>query len=481
MVGGSNTNNKNGKKRRFGATIRTFNEISNGVGSWNDNDAENDNNASNNNKSKIVVQHIPNLPNDNEAAAILRRIHYEFREIIERRNWNVRSITEMCCCGDGKDHTPHKRGGRKTKIMPNNVLGYNLTASSYTKTHEIHLRLRHPRTHVLLDYESIAGTMCHELAHCVRGPHDAHFYKAMNEIEEQYATYLAKGIVVDKDGFPLGSKDAHVLGGGRPSRGGVASSSSKKTAAAAAAESRRKKNANGLTQGHVLGGKKRAVPKDPREAARLAAERRFLDSKFCLPCSEVIEILADSSDEEIDDDDDSDVQLIESAMSTAKRSSKPKTRHTNGNSALDTKPKAVDYTTTTTATSSDDSVIDLTEDSFDMTNSSSFDEYLTSATSAIDENKPSSSRPKQNQAISMSDSDGDEENDDERDWTCSRCTLHNSSIVLVCEACNLERQPSKQQQKKLRDDEIYHIKQNEVEQSLQTFGGFNIYGNKKER
>ena len=88
MVGGANTNSKNGKKRPFGATIRTFNDISNGVGSWrNDIDAEN-NDASN---SKIVVQHIPNLTNDNEAAAILRRIHYEFKEIIERRNWNVRS------------------------------------------------------------------------------------------------------------------------------------------------------------------------------------------------------------------------------------------------------------------------------------------------------------------------------------------------------------------------------------------------------
>jgi hypothetical protein len=159
----------NGKKRPFGATIRSFNDISNGVGSWND--AGNDPTNSN---SKIIVQHIPNLPNDNEAAAILRRIHYEFKEIIKRRKWNVVSITEMCCCSDGKDHTPHKRGGRKTKIMPNNVLGYNLTASSYTKSHEIHLRLRHPRTHDLLDYESIAGTMCHELAHCVRGPHVSH-------------------------------------------------------------------------------------------------------------------------------------------------------------------------------------------------------------------------------------------------------------------------------------------------------------------
>ena len=66
--------------------------------------------------------------------------------------------------------------------MPNNVLGYNRTSSSYRgKIYDIHLRLRRPGTHELIDYESIAATMCHELAHCVRGPHDAHFYKVNSE------------------------------------------------------------------------------------------------------------------------------------------------------------------------------------------------------------------------------------------------------------------------------------------------------------
>ena len=439
------------KKRPFGATIRSFNDISNSVGSsGSSNEAEND---PTNNNSKIIVQHIPNLPNDTDAAAMLRKIHYEFNEIIERQKWNVSSITEMCCCGDGKDHTPHKRGGgRKTKIMPNNVLGYNLTASSYTKTHEIHLRLRHPRTHVLLEYESIAGTMCHELAHNVRGPHDALFYKAMNEIEEQYAVWLAKGAVLDKDGFPLGSSDVHVLGGG----GTVASSS--KAAAATAAESRRKKSANGLSSGYVLGGKKRAMPKDPRDAARIAAERRLLDSQFCLPCNEVIEILAESSDEDEDktddDDDDSDVILVKPVTATTKRSSKPKSKCNNGNQALeDMKPKAVDYTTTTT-TSSDDSIIDLTDDSFEIA-------------SSLPRQSP---QPKQNQSTS--------DDDDVEGWTCPRCTLQNAAIILACSACNLERPASKQQQKNLREEEITYIKQNEVEQSIQRFG-FDIYGKKK--
>ena len=274
----------------------------------------------------------------------------------------------------------------------------------------------------------------------------------MNEIEEQYAIYLAKGVVVDKDGFPVGS-DVHVLGGRRGN-------------AATAAEARRKKNSNSLTHGNVLGGgrKKPAVPKDPKEAARIAAERRLLDSKYCLPCSEVIEILGDSSDEE---DNDSEVEFLESAKG---RSSKSKSKR--NNHALDLKPRAIDCTqTATTSVSQDDCVIDLTEESFDMTESSSFEDYFKGSASAGVEKKP--------ELNTMSHGE-DEDKYGKKNWICPRCTLHNRSIFLVCEACNLERPPSKHQQKKLRDEQINYVKQKEVVQSRQKFGGFNIYGDKKD-
>ena len=148
-------NNNNNRKRPFGATFRTLNDITN-------NTEFDDDSAIANSGSNIAVKHIEGLPNDKAAAAILRRIHSEFYKIIERRGWNVTSITEMCCCGDGIDCLKKRKS--KTKVMPNNVLGYNRTSTSHRgKIHDIHLRLRHPGSHDIVDYESIAATMCHEL------------------------------------------------------------------------------------------------------------------------------------------------------------------------------------------------------------------------------------------------------------------------------------------------------------------------------
>ena len=326
----------------------------------------------------------------------------------------------MCCCSDGLDHLPNRRGRKPTKIMPNNVLGYNLTQFTNPKTHAIHLRLRHPATHELVDYESIAGTMCHELAHCEVGPHNAQFYKVMEEIEEQYALFLARGVVLDKQGFPVGSEDAYRLGGRK------VSPEEARRRAMMAAEKRR-----GLSCGqYVLGGKSKV--RDPKEAARIAAERRLRDTQFCLPCNEIIELLGDDSDDE-------DVVHAGDKKRKAEPTLKPGSNQ----------------------------VIDLTEDEqpLDQTISSSSPvsnksqwecpcctlinqplSMLCEVCEAPPGGTPAmaslplvetSQHTAAGSISSTTKSDGALH--DEDSWSCPRCTFENTSTSLVCGACCLER------------------------------------------
>jgi DNA-dependent metalloprotease WSS1 len=149
------------------------------------------------------VAHIATLPNAAEALALLQRVCHEFQPILQRRGYNVLSVSEMCCCGDGL--CPRKQQGRKNKkIMASNVLGYNQTTffsgattsrrgnknknkNNKMKSHTIHLRLRHPQDHARLYlYEDVAGTMAHELSHCEIGPHNDAFNKLMDDILEEH-------------------------------------------------------------------------------------------------------------------------------------------------------------------------------------------------------------------------------------------------------------------------------------------------------
>lgn len=218
-----------------------------------------------------------------------------------------------------------------------------------------------------MEYESIAGTMCHELAHCVVGPHNAQFYKVMQEIEDQYALFLVRGVVLDRQGFPVASDDAHRLGGRRRVE-------DRRRALWEATEKRRGLSSSSSNGDYVLGGGEKL--RDPKEAARLAAERRLRDSQFCLPCDEVIELLGESDEED-------DVKISVASIFGGDRKKRAKYAGIN---------------------SDPNQVIDLTEDEPGQ---------------AVMQPRLPSILPTPNRM----------------QWACVCCTLINQPAALICEAC----------------------------------------------
>jgi WLM domain len=70
------------------------------------------------------------------------------------------------------------------------------------KTSEIRLRLRPQHSpDSFLPYEDVLGTMLHEITHNVRGPHDAQFYKILDEVNNERDEFMAKGIAGTGVGF----------------------------------------------------------------------------------------------------------------------------------------------------------------------------------------------------------------------------------------------------------------------------------------
>ncbi len=202
--------------------------------------------------------------------ALMERVVREFLPIILRRGYKILSVSEFCCCGDGLDALCR----RKKKKQPDNVLGYNQTLSrNGNKSHEIHLRMRHVQHHsAFYDYEDIAGTFAHELAHCERGPHDKQFFEIMEGILEEHAKLLASRLTTGGGMQPIlpFSGSGQRLGGGNhagrhPSRL--------------------------VMSGHKLGGdccfQKYMTPSEAAVAAAQARQRQLLriqGSQCCQPC-----------------------------------------------------------------------------------------------------------------------------------------------------------------------------------------------------
>jgi hypothetical protein len=359
--------------------------------------------------------HILSLPNADQAKTLLERVVREFEPIAKQRGYNVLSVSELCCCNDGLDFDPTANGKkrRKRRKMANNIWGYNQTTSSSSrKSHTIHLRLRHTTNHHtrFLPYEDVAGTLAHELAHCVHGPHDAKFYKLMDEILDQHAGLMASGLSSNGASIPSFAGAGQALGGNQNMAG---------------ARQQQQKQA---LPGYKLGGENLFTQwMTPAEAAVAAAEARRRQQQLrlrgdhcCRPCT----ITIDDSDEEGEEEDD--------AVEPGKAAATPfeKSRSIPNNDDNKKRPSTIAPTETIDIENLRPSVakkpkskskvpavaslptsgcIDLTEDSGDDVTVGRPKKATTSRTLPHDE------------------------------WPCIKCTFVNVPRALACSICQAER------------------------------------------
>ena len=417
------------------------------------------------------VYHIPTLQNDTYAKELLNRIVNEFLPILQRRQYNVISISELCCCNDGLDFqqehdalcdsnnnnttTTAKRKRRKIRKVSDNIWGYNRTTFGYRKQHTIHIRLRHTNDHTkFLLYEDVAGTLAHELSHCEYGPHDSKFFKLMDDILEEHANLMYNNHLTTTTSRMMTMTTSTALitpfsGTGQKLGSGIGQRSS--DGGFPAANIKNENTTTGSAQGQVLGGDRTFVQwMSPKDAAVIAAETRRRqqllrlrgDHDCCRPCYE--------EDDKDDDEDgiyseekkDDGVGAIENAAAsnTVTKRNKVRSHKIEGNRNDDVKDNRTERKVGVI------DIVDLTE-----LNDDPYDNYTHATThSRMCDDRPyelgmtdhkvaavpsttstmviatKSHRP----VIAMAPSQ----------WNCHCCTYLNRPLSLVCDMCSTTRE-----------------------------------------
>jgi len=387
----------------------------------NNNNNSNTSRGSGNSSSncKIPIHPLNALPMADVCRQTLERILTEFSPIIQRRGYRIKSISEFCCCGDGLDEIP---GNRKRRKQGDTIWGYNQsttwvrkgpTTNVRTSIHTIHLRLRKPKFHTtqLLPWEFVAGTMAHELSHCIHQNHSPAFYKLMEEILDEHA-------MLQSESF---GKNTNLWG--NPSMGGTGSvpstfgsayndntlvvpnssfpsSSGQRLGGDPTATSSRLLQTNNPPGKKVGGSLKRSVipltAEARREAMAQAAERRQRQM-------EQIRRMIEQSKEpcviEIFDDDDDDIQ-----------------------DGIDDQNHAVHRVKSDVRKRPSQEVVDLTSMELPL--------RRTKMGETIDLTESPAAAQTVFATLSTSDEEG---------WNCHRCTVLNRPLALSCEVC-LEEQ-----------------------------------------
>ena len=207
-----------------------------------------------------AVHHASALPDASSALALLERVKRNAEALLKARGWSVLSLVELCCC----KVAPEKTAGH--------VAGWCIPVGDCKTAERIAIRLRNPKGkgHSLLSFESVFGTMLHELAHIVHLKHTPAFYQLMDELQNEWERLEAAGHVLDEQGFP-------TVGGQRIDTSQHNPRSTVQVRALALAAAEKRERLNGIMSSQKLGhgnepANWRSLP--PRERAARAAERR---------------------------------------------------------------------------------------------------------------------------------------------------------------------------------------------------------------
>ncbi len=366
--------------------------------------------------NKIPLYEIPNLAQSNACRNMLNRVHDEFLPIIRRRGYSVTSISELCCCGDGLDFV--RRG--KCRKMNNNVWGYNQTTTlrrggTVKTSHTIHLRLRQPNSnnhqHEFFSYQDVAGTMAHELSHCVHQNHNQAFYKLTEEILEEHAVLQAQKFSGGNN-YPVAAAAAaatttttthteaipNITTNGQRLGGNSAPNKSR------------------LLDGNRLGGRPRHC-RNHRELAARAAEarkhqmeqiRRMIE-RSKEPC--VIEIF----DNDDDDDDDDD----EKVCAVPKTNSNQVVEIIDNDSPVTTKNKVVNIV--------DNEVVEIVAPTVPDRKRARISQRKNHQ---IRDGERKQAQPQTPSVIDLTSIDSP------KSWSCGLCTYQNRPTTSMCEMCH---------------------------------------------
>eukprot|EP00842_Homolaphlyctis_polyrhiza_P001458 jgi/Hompol1/2312/HPOL_001971-RA len=299
------------------------------------------------------LRHLGGRADADRGLALLKRVAAHVRPIMKSKGFRVGTLEEFY-------------------PSQSSLLGLNVNRGQ-----TIRLRLRSAgNDRQFLNFEDIVGTMLHELTHNIHGPHDATFYRYLDDLISEYEGLITSGSF-QPDGKMLGGRSI--------------SPQDARLAAIQAIEKR--KRLNQLTQGsgqRLGGGKNLDRSLTPAQLAAAAAERRRYDNICCGGGygdggkNAAVDLKAEESQDRVD---------VQHAASSTKAAS---------------------------ASAASGSTV----------SGKSLKRILPASASPADQIMPASKALRTSDVISLN---SDEESDAE--WVCRVCTLINRPLALQCDCC----------------------------------------------